>query len=345
MNAIKKFGQLLLRTRVPLPIFLIPIVLLMGFTYLQIFPKQLYAEYPKKDSTNGSSCVLNVHQIRLNNYTFTKPLILTDIEEKQSDYKDLEAQLEAYVNEKKVAGDIESAGIYLRRFNGTSPITVNADQSFNPGSVAKISILMTYLKMAQNNPKLMETTYSLNPGEYSPIQQMFPSQEIEIGKKYSVKILLYFMIVKSANSATALLTKNMDQKVFENLFIDLGLPEVSSTNSNYQMSASGVSRFMRVLYNSSYLTPEASEFALDLLSKAEFADGICNALPKGQKLAHKFGEQGDSEFKQLHETAIIYLDNIAYNLTVMTKGKDMKKLSNFISGVSKIAYNRFNTNI
>ena len=221
----------------------------MGFTYLQIFSKQLYAENPKKDSTNESSSILNVHQVRLDKYSFTKPLVLTDLVEKNSNFNDLEAQLEAYVNEKKVAGDIESAGIYLRKFNGTGPITVNADQSFNPGSIAKISILIAYLKMAQNNPKLMETTYSLNTGEYAPIHQYFPSQEIEIGKKYSVKILLYFMIVKSANSATALLTKYMDQKVFENLFIDLGLPEVSSTNSNYQMSANGVSRFMRELFN------------------------------------------------------------------------------------------------
>ena len=116
MNSIKKFGQLLLRTRVPLPIFLIPIVLLMGFTYLQIFSKQLYAENPKKDSTNESSSILNVHQVRLDKYSFTKPLVLTDLVEKNSNFNDLEAQLEAYVNEKKVAGDIESAGIYLRKF-------------------------------------------------------------------------------------------------------------------------------------------------------------------------------------------------------------------------------------
>jgi len=345
MKTIKQFGHIMFRNSVAVPILLISTAILLGIIYLQTtsnFPFEKNVEQVKADE---SQCLLNVHQVRLNNYPFTKPLILTDVKGKNSEYYDLQCQLKEYIDEQKVGGVIESAGIYIRKLNGSNPIDINADETFKPGSIAKISILITYLKMAEKNPKLLETTYSLNPGEYVPIQQSFPSQEIIVGKKYAVKVLLEYMIVKSANSATALLTEYIDQKVFENLFNDLELPEVSLTNSNYQMSASGVSKFMRVLYNSSYLTPESSEAALELLSRTEFNNGISNKLPKNLKIAHKFGEQGDAQSKQLHETAIIYLDNIAYTITVMTKGKDMKNLSNFISEVSKMVYNRFNVNI
>ena len=345
MKVSKEFEQSLLRKKVPLPFFLVTVILLLVVSYMKFFPNEASANELSNNQSNSRTSNRVIHQIRLNKYEFTKPLILTDVKEDSPEYSDLKSQLLEYINDKTVSGDIQSAGIYIRKLNGSSPIAINADQSFNPGSVAKISILMAYLKMSEKQPKLLDEVLSLNPGEYSPIHQEFPSQEIEFGKKYTVRELLYFMIDKSANSATALLTKKIDKEIFENLFVDLGLPEVTASNASYQMSASAVSRFLRVLYNSSYLTAENSEFALSLLSKSDFQEGLAKSLPKSIKMAHKFGEQGDSQFKQLHETGIVYLNDNAYVITVMTKGREMKNLSNFISEVSKMVYNRFNTNI
>lgn len=345
MKVSKEFEQNLLRKRVPLPLFLIATILLMIVSYMKFFSNEASANELSTIQSDNRSPSRVIHQIRLNMYEFTKPLILTDIKEDATEFSDLRVQILEYINDKTVSGDIQSAGIYIRKLNGSSPISINADQSFNPGSVAKISILMAYLKMAEKQPQLLNQSLTLSPSDYAPIHQEFPSQEIEFGKKYTIRELLYFMIDKSANSATALLTKNIDKEIFENLFVDLGLPEVSASNANYQMSASAVSRFLRVLYNSSYLTAENSEFALSLLSKSDFQEGLAKGLPKSIKMAHKFGEQGDAQFKQLHETGIVYLNGNAYVITVMTRGKDMKNLSNFIADISKMVYNRFNTNI
>jgi beta-lactamase class A len=57
---------------------------------------------------------------------------------------------------------------------------------------------------------------------------------------------------------------------------------------------------------------------------------------------HKFGEAGDANEKQLHESAIIYLDNNPYLLTIMTKGNDMKKLPDVINQISALIYQNMN---
>ena len=95
---------------------------------------------------------------------------------------------------------------------------------------------------------------------------------------------------------------------------------------------------MRTLYNASYLTVEDSEFANKLLSQTNFKDGIYSSLPANTRIAHKFGESGNQTEKQLHESAIVYLNDNPYLITIMTKGNDINKLSEAIREISALAY-------
>jgi hypothetical protein len=107
------------------------------------------------------------------------------------------------------------------------------------------------------------------------------------------------------------------------------------------MSAADISRLMRILFNSSYVGADLSDYGLSLLAKSEFKAGIVRDLPSTLSVAHKFGESGDSQYYQLHETALVYLDEDTYLITVMTKGKKTDQLANCIAEISKITYNRF----
>jgi beta-lactamase class A len=95
---------------------------------------------------------------------------------------------------------------------------------------------------------------------------------------------------------------------------------------------------MRSIYNAGYLNVEDSEFAGNLLSQCDFKAGIVQGLPANTIVAHKFGESGNQAMKQLHESAIVYLKNKPYLLTIMTKGKDNAKLSQFLGELSKSVY-------
>jgi hypothetical protein len=146
------------------------------------------------------------------------------------------------------------------------------------------------------------------------------------------------MIQYSDNNATMLLNGIIDIKIFKKVFTDLGLSEPGWYAKSYPISANEYSVFLRVLFNSGYLNMKDSEFALRLLTKSDFKNGIVNGLPSSVQLAHKFGESGDASEKQLHESAIVYLNNNPFLITIMTKGKDLKKLPEVIKEASNLVY-------
>jgi beta-lactamase class A len=74
------------------------------------------------------------------------------------------------------------------------------------------------------------------------------------------------------------------------------------------------------------------------LSESDFSLGIKRLLPPELTVAHKFGESGKPGRQELHETAIVYLDNSPYLITIMTKGSDSKMLSEVLAQISKLVY-------
>lgn len=152
------------------------------------------------------------------------------------------------------------------------------------------------------------------------------------------------MIIHSDNDATSLLFANMDLDVFKKIFTDFGLAEPNLQSSNYPITAREFSYFMRGLYNASYLNDKNSEFATELLGKCNFKNGMVSSIPSSTKIAHKFGESGDAKEQQLSESAIIYLNDNPYLITVMTKGKDYKQLPQIIKEISASVYQSMEMN-
>jgi beta-lactamase class A len=95
---------------------------------------------------------------------------------------------------------------------------------------------------------------------------------------------------------------------------------------------------MNVLYDAGYLTIANSEYAISLLSESEFKEGIVKGVPNTVRVAHKYGEWGEPGSRELHESALIYMNKSPYLLTIMTKGTDSKKLAEAVSRISRITY-------
>jgi beta-lactamase class A len=168
--------------------------------------------------------------------------------------------------------------------------------------------------------------------------QTFNSKQIEFGKPYTIRELMKYMIAYSDNNATYLLNKNVDLKLFKKIFTDLNLAPIDLNNKNFKMNVKDYSMFIKIIYNSSLLSIDHSEFAAELLAQCDFKEGMVKGLPEGIKIAHKFGEMGDATSRQLHETGIIYIKNTPFLLTIMTKGYDVKKLPTVISEITKLTY-------
>jgi beta-lactamase class A len=197
---------------------------------------------------------------------------------------------------------------------------------------------MTYLKMNELSPGVLNKEIAYTQRFTLNKAVAFKSKSIQLGKKYKVKELLKYMIEYSDNNATILLTSSLDNAIFVKLFTDFDMKTPIINAEQYQLSAQQYSYFMRAIYNASYLSVENSEYAAELLTKCDFKDGIMLGLPKGIQVAHKFGESGTTVDRQLHESAIVYLDGKSYLLTIMTKGKDLKVLSKLMGDISRLVY-------
>jgi beta-lactamase class A len=267
------------------------------------------------------------------------PLLFANPANESKDYLTLKNEISALVENDKSHGLLSAASVFLVNFAEGEWMYLNPDQSYHPGSLIKVPMLMTFLSMAETDPAVMDKKITFNKVDNLP-HQTFNSSTIQPGNTYTVRELLHFMIANSDNNATHLLNQNADLNLFVKVFTDLNLPRPDVRDRNFEISAKSYSEFLMVLYNSTYLSKKSSEYALELLSEVGFKDGILRGLPPAVKVAHKFGEWGDVQrnIHELHEAGIVYLNDKPYLLTIMTRGENTKILGEEIGKISKLVY-------
>ncbi|CAN5858061.1 hypothetical protein BH11BAC4_BH11BAC4_24040 [soil metagenome] len=293
---------------------------------------------PDVPVSDNSILQCNFNSVRLNGYEYIRPLLYAEKNCESENLVSVKSQVESLVNSYKLSGAISEASVYIRRLNQGEWISTGENVKYNPGSLLKIPELITFMKMNERSPGLLDKKISYAKALNLPKQVIYLSKSIEVGKTYSVRELLYYMIAYSDNNATWLLNNIMDATVFKKVFTDLGIDNPDLTQKDIPITAKEFSLFMRVLYNSSYLNIDDSEYCTELLSHSDFNKGMISGLPKEVKVAHKFGEAGDGVNAHFNESGIIYVNKSPYLLTVMTKGKDYKLLPSVIADISQKVY-------
>ncbi len=321
-----------------LTLFLIILSCLITFCLDTYFRQRISAK--AKESISLIETTSNHYKSgRLEGYRLIKPLVYTQKNEESALYSDIKNSLNTYIEQLKREQKLISASVYLRDFDQGDWMCINNDETYYPGSLIKVPGMITFLKMAEKNPSLLNKKFVFNPANKNIPNQTFNSNQIVAGKSYSIKQLLKYMIAYSDNNATYLLNSNADMKVFNQLFTDLNIPLF--TKKNATITAKNFSSFLNILFDASYLSKENSEFAVELLEACDFKLGMVKGLPASTIVAHKFGEMGDSTMRQLHESGLIYIHNTPYLLTVMTNGYDVTELPDIIGNISRMVYQNF----
>ena len=287
-------------------------------------------------SNASNSCTYNIE--RLDGYPFIKPIMFVDDICEGDNLATMKKEITNLIENYKNYQGVISASVYLKEFSHNEWIGVNEEEKYEPGSLFKVPILIAYLKMNEEHPGVLDKEILFNQQFSIDKVVAYKSKSIQLGKSYKVRELLKFMIEYSDNNATALLNNNLKPEVLLKLFKDLELELPNISAKQYFFTVKQYSLFMRAIFNATYLSIDDSEYAAELLNKCDFKDGIRKGVPASVKMAHKFGESGTPTEKQLHESAIIYLDNKPYLLTIMTKGKDNASLSKLISEISAMVY-------
>lgn len=265
-------------------------------------------------------------------------LLLANAEEKYPNLNLLKKRLEKYIEDEATGIGAEKVSVYFRKMNSGEWTGVNEDELYAPASMLKVATLIAYLKVASRDSSIFSNKlfyeYQDDSGQfYKPIP-------LKAGL-YSELALLQQMILHSDNNAMNLIDEKNIPEIIE-LYEELKLSSPIGTPDDF-MSPRSYSRFLRTLYNSTYLSRSYSEQALKLLTYSNFNKGLRGGVPEDIEIAHKFGEHtfmenGKIKYRELHDCGIIYFSKDPYLLCIMTKGSDFNDLEKVITNLSKIVF-------
>lgn len=255
-----------------------------------------------------------------------------------SSFKD---KLEAYLQSRINIRGATNASVYFRELNDGHWFSIGDSEKFIPASLRKVPLMIALLKQAETDKILLDRLVKYNlSNDYNLNQNIKPAQTLVPSQKYTIRELIYRMIAYSDNNAFTFLTKIVDPLQFDKTYADLRLLNPRAVKDDDFLSIQTYESFFRILYNASYLSKEASDWALDTLSKSEFRTGLVAGVPPSITVAHKFGEKSDaaSGTVQLHDCGIVYYPQHPYLLCVMSRGVNFEFLDNVIADISRLTY-------
>ncbi len=257
------------------------------------------------------------------------------------EYVSLKEHVQNVILDLTAAGVAETVSVYYRNLKTARWIAIDKNARYYPASLLKVPVLIAYYKQRESDPNLFDeyVTYKrIGSGN-----KFEAESTLEVGRSYTVRELLERMIIDSDNGATYTLLSQIDENTLAEVYSDLGIEDPGDDSSRYQISSKMFALFFRILYNATYLSPKASEEALELLTRTTYMNGLVAGVPEGIKIAHKWGEHVVSErggvpSEELHDCGIIYLPEHPYLLCVMTRAATLEAAESVIASISKTVY-------
>jgi len=313
---------------------------LITFSYYHLVePLQSEALYNVPNKEASPTCDYKIR--RLEGYNYIKPLLYVDKNCETGIFKPMKQRIIEIIDKNKKQGRVYSASVYVRDFNEGDFMVINEEEKYKSASLMNVPLLMTYLHLDEDKAGYLDKEIVLEHDYPNKNNRAKKEEKTVVGKKYSLRNLLEYMIVNGDDNATGLLYENVDKKAFYKTFSDVGLAAPKEIGQECTLSAADISLFMRTLYNATYLTIKNSEYATKLLGKNETQrkDALLG-LPTSVKLASEQGAIIKKDDFEQHESAIIYLDKCPYIITIMTKGNNPKQLTEVINQISAAVYTK-----
>ena len=237
--------------------------------------------------------------------------------------------------------------VYARDLLNGPWIGIDARMPFQPASLMKVSVLSHSLARMESDPGLRERAFLYHgpaamPGPDNLLDR--PAEErMEPGRSYSFEELLERMIAYSDNHAKDLILTGVETSEIDDFMLATGIPKIVE-GSRAVMNVRAYGALFRILYNSTLFSRPSSEYALSLLSRGRFKDGIRAPIPPGITVASKFAIHRDPDdperATQLHECGIVYAEAAPYVLCVMTSSgrQTVEELAKILAEISEITF-------
>lgn len=277
-------------------------------------------------------------------YRYINPLLGVDIPNSKQFLKDatLELEMQGLINQAERNQHISDAAIYFRDIEAGYWVGINEASVFSPGKLLKIPIMITYFKLAESHPGILEKEIAFTERTPHNEELFFPSDRLVIGQTYTVNDLIERMIVFGDDDAADLLFDNVDKSSLNEVFSDLGIQFREDKETNDVIPLKFYSLFFRVLYNATYLNRDLSEKALRLLVLADNSVGIAAALPNDLGTANRYGGRSyvnhGVKYFEMYDCGIIYHPGHPYLLCSVVRGPNIAYLKTFLKELGARVY-------
>lgn len=260
-------------------------------------------------------------------------------------YLSTQNDIGAYIEKERTLGHVAEVSVYFRDMRDGPVFGINETADFAPASLMKLPLVFALFHIEEEQPGFLQqkTRYISESEGIPPIVQVErPSVPLTHGTEYTLEELMKIMLIYSDNDAYYTLAQyantlpTMSSQVLAT-FQELGMIDPRSPEDEV-VSVRGYAALYRLLYTASYLNATDSEKVLAWLSQSVYDKGLEAGLPASVGVAHKFGERGYDDTRQLHDCGIIYYPGNPYTLCIMTKGKDFTALAPIIAEISRLVY-------
>jgi len=222
-------------------------------------------------------------------------------------------------------------------------LDLNGDRAFHAASTMKVPVMIEVYRQAAlgrfalDDSLLVENAFRsiVDGSAYSIEDDSDDSIYERLGRKMSIRDLVYQMITVSSNLATNLIIDYVSADSVQATCEELGTQEMKVLRGvedikayRQGLSNSATATDLAVLFDAllrgAAVSPEADRAMIDVLLDQQFNTMIPAGLPEGVRVAHKTGWITRIH----HDAAIIYpARGEAYVLVILTEGIDDEAVS------------------
>lgn len=236
-------------------------------------------------------------------------------------------------------------GLYIKDLNTGRTFEHNSDRPFISASLIKVPIMAAAFEAVKSGKLSLSETIS-----YSRKYKRGGSGRLKwsrTGVKYPTSYLIYEMITKSDNTATAMLINKLGYDYLNASFAKFGLEETRIAKTGMSLSSRldpaldnyttprEMASLLEKIYRREMVSESLSDLMLEIMKGADHPTRLAKRLPHEWKLARKTGLLR----KSCHDVGILFTPQGDYIICVLTgKNPTYSKAKGLIASVGEKTY-------
>ena len=244
----------------------------------------------------------------------------------------------------KQRGDI---AVVVKNLKTQEEIKINENVVFPAASTIKPAIMSALLDKVNRGVLRLGDTVELREDMKTPGDGVL--KELSCGRSFSLEELMTWMIIVSDNTAANILIDLLGMDEINAFIGVLGLKctklqrrmmdfTAASEGRENLITAGDLAHMLELIYTGQNVNRYYSDIMLRVLKRQQVKGRLDLYLPEGLIIAHK---AGDLELVE-HDGGIVFTENGAYVICVLTKGTEANEAGREIIGtISRMVYEEY----